>query len=361
MQKVFELFNATAWGAAVVSLGSSISAVIAGLIFYWLIFRVLFRFAARSDTWLDQVLVKRWRGPAFFLLPLIMLMLMTPSLTLPPKMLMVLRNGFSLVFTASLTWLLINTVFVLKDMILRHYDLQVKNNLKARVIHTQVNVLVKIALVIISTVAVASMLMTFEKMRQLGLSILASAGIIGIIAGFAAQRSIATLFAGIQIALTQPIRIDDVVIVEGEWGWIEELTLTYVVVRIWDWRRLIIPIHYFLEKPFQNWTRRSAAILGTVFLYVDYTIPVDDIRREFHRILQASSLWDQNVWNVQVTNTTERAMEVRCLMSAVDAPTAWDLRCEVREKLIDFIRQNYPDAFPKVRAKFSKTSRRSEK
>jgi small-conductance mechanosensitive channel len=192
--------------------------------------------------------------------------------------------------------------------------------------------------------------MTFEKVRQLGATLLASAGIVGIIVGIAAQKSIATLFAGIQLAITQPMRIDDVVIVENEWGRIEEITLTYVVVRIWDLRRLIVPITYFLEKPFQNWTRISADILGTVFLYVDYTVPVEAVRTELRRILESSPLWDGQVCVLQVTNATERTVELRALMSAADSSSGWGLRCEVREKLIEFIRQNYPEGLPKVRA-----------
>ncbi|MDH3556239.1 MAG: mechanosensitive ion channel family protein, partial [Deltaproteobacteria bacterium] len=176
------------------------------------------------------------------------------------------------------------------------------------------------------------------------------AGIVGIIVGLAAQKSISTLFAGIQMAITQPIRIDDVVIVENEWGRIEEITLTYVVVRIWDLRRLIVPITYFLEKPFQNWTRISAEILGTVFLYVDYTVPVEAVRTELRRILENSPLWDGQICLLQVTNATERTTELRAIISATDASNAWELRCEVREKLIGFIRQNYPDGLPKVRA-----------
>jgi small-conductance mechanosensitive channel len=186
----------------------------------------------------------------------------------------------------------------------------------------------------------------------LGTSLLTSAGVAGIIIGFAAQRSLATLFAGLQIAFTQPIRIDDVVIVENEWGRIEEITLTFVVVRIWDLRRLVLPITYFTEKPFQNWTRITSDILGSVFVYVDYTASVQKIRDKFFEILDQSDLWDGKVRVVQVTNTTERTMEIRALMSSQDASTAWSLRCEVREKLIDFIQQNYPDALPKVRAEF---------
>jgi small-conductance mechanosensitive channel len=194
------------------------------------------------------------------------------------------------------------------------------------------------------------MLMTFDRIRHVGVSILASAGMIGIILGFAAQRSIATLFAGLQIALTQPIRIDDAVIVEGEWGRVEEITLTYVVIKIWDLRRLVVPVTYFLEKPFQNWTRVSANLLGTVFLYVDYSVPVDEVRRELQAILKVSALWDGQVGGVQVTNSSERTLELRLLMSAADSSKIFDLRCEVREKVLAFLQQNHPGSLPRVRA-----------
>jgi small-conductance mechanosensitive channel len=187
----------------------------------------------------------------------------------------------------------------------------------------------------------------------LGTTILASAGIVGIVLGFASQRSIALLFAGFQIALTQPIRIDDVVIVENEWGRIEEITLTYVVVRIWDKRRLVVPISYFIEKPFQNWTRASADLLGTVYLYCDYSVPVQAVREELQRILGQSEDWDGEVCSVQVTDTTEKTMAVRALMSASDASRLWNLRCRAREKLIDFIQREFPESLPRFRAEFS--------
>jgi small-conductance mechanosensitive channel len=204
------------------------------------------------------------------------------------------------------------------------------------------------------------MLMTFEKVRQLGTTILASAGVVGIVVGMAAQRTIATFIAGLQIAITQPIRVDDVVIVENEWGRIEEITLTYVVVRIWDLRRLIVPITYFIEKPFQNWTRISADILGTVFIYTDYTVPVDAIREQLQKILNESEHWDKKVCVLQVTSATDRTMELRALMSAADASMAWTLRCEVREKLIEFIKAEYPQALPKVRAELNRLTDTSD-
>jgi small-conductance mechanosensitive channel len=247
--------------------------------------------------------------------------------------------------------------FILDDFVLRQYRIDVTDNLEARKIQTQLQVFKRIVIIVIGIIALAAMLMTFEKVRQLGTSILASAGVIGIIVGVAAQRTIATFLAGIQIAVTQPIRIDDVVIVENEWGRIEEITLTYVVVRIWDLRRLVLPITYFIEKPFQNWTRVTADILGTVFIYVDYTVPIQAVREELHRILQDSKLWDGKVRGLQVTNTTEHTVELRALMSAPDASSAWDLRCEVREKLVEFIQKNYPDGLPKVRAEIRNFSK----
>jgi len=191
--------------------------------------------------------------------------------------------------------------------------------------------------------------MTFDKIRQVGMSILASAGIIGIIMGFAAQRSIGTIFAGLQIAITQPIRIGDVVVVEGEWGWIEEITLTYVVIKAWDLRRVIVPVTFFLEKSFQNWTRTSSDLIGIVYLYTDYTVPVEAIRGKLHEILEGSEKWDKRAWALQVTNSSKCTLELRALMSAADSLKRWDLRCEVREKLLKFLQDDYPESLPKVR------------
>jgi hypothetical protein len=195
--------------------------------------------------------------------------------------------------------------------------------------------------------------MTFPAIRHIGESLLASAGLAALIAGFAARSTLTNLAAGIQIAFTQPIRLGDAVIVEGEYGWIEEINITYVVMRIWDLRRLVIPISYFSEKPFQNWTRNTADLLGTVFLYTDYSLPVDPVRKELQRILESTKLWDGKVWGLQVTNATDRTMELRALMSASDSSTAWDLRCYVREKLILFLQQQFPQCLPKTRAELN--------
>jgi small-conductance mechanosensitive channel len=262
----------------------------------------------------------------------------------------VVRNATSLLLIAVVAFILFQIVDAAASFVLNKHRIDVSDNLQARSIYTQVVVLKKVALTVIGIFTLASMLMVFDSVRQFGASILASAGIAGIVVGFAAQRSIATLLAGFQIALTQPIRLDDVVIVEGEWGRIEDITLTYVVVQVWDLRRLVVPITYFIEQPFQNWTRCSADILATVFLYADYTVPLDALRAELTRLLEASQYWDGKVNALQVTDAKEHTLEIRALASAADASLAWDLRCEIREKLVAFIQQNYPESLPRLRA-----------
>ena len=338
------------WEAITIPLGITAGAILLALAAHYLLFKVLKRFAKRTESILDDALVKRCAGPAGLIIPLLAVSFVLTIIKLPSGILPFLKHTVALLWIVSLAWLVIKLAYVVEDLILSQYAIDVRDNLAARRIRTQIQILKKVVIVVVVILGLATVLMTFEKVRQLGTTLLASAGIVGIIVGIAAQKSIATLFAGIQMAITQPIRIDDVVIVENEWGRIEEITLTYVVVRIWDLRRLIVPITYFLEKPFQNWTRISADILGTVFLYVDYTVPVEAVRAELQRIVENSPLWDNNVCTLQVTNATERTVELRALMSAADSSSVWGLRCEVREKLIEFIRQNYPDGLPKVRA-----------
>ena len=249
----------------------------------------------------------------------------------------------------TVAWFLIILLKVIKVQMLRKYDVDTEDNLKARKVYTQFMILENIIIFIIVLLAVSIALMTFESIRSVGVSLLTSAGIAGIIIGLAAQKAIGTLLAGIQIALTQPIRLEDVVIVEGEWGKIEEITLTYVVVRIWDKRRLVVPSTYFIENTFQNWTRQSADILGTVFIYTDYQVPIDKLREEQTRLLEATPFWDKQVNVIQVTDATEKTMEVRLLVSAKDSSTAWDLRVYLRENMLKFIQENYPESLPKTR------------
>lgn len=259
------------------------------------------------------------------------------------------RKASTLVFIFATTWLVLNIIKLLKHHILDKYDVSESNNLKARKVQTQFNILERIIIFIIIVLATGMALMSFEGIREIGVSIFASAGVAGIIIGFSAQKMIGTIIAGIQIAIAQPIKLDDVVIVEGEWGRIEEINLTYVVVKIWDKRRLILPTTYFIDQPFQNWTKTSADILGTVFLYTDYKVPFQALRDELTRILNETDLWDGEVNNIQVTDSKADYVEIRALMSAQDSSTAWELRVLVREKLITFLQQQYPESIAHTR------------
>jgi small-conductance mechanosensitive channel len=325
-----------------------------GFIGHFLIYRLIRRITSGSKNFIDDALAKYCYRPFQWII-ILMVIRIGSAATLPEdsETAKSLNHIVGILLIAAIAWLLIKSMSILQEYITKQYEVDVKDNLKARKIHTQFRVLKRLGTIIICIITLALILMTFPKIRQLGTTILASAGIIGIVIGFAAQKTIGTFIAGLQIAFTQPIRVDDVVIVENEWGRIEEITLTYVVVRIWDLRRLIVPITYFIEKPFQNWTRVTADILGTVYLYVDYTVPFDSIRKELQRILDVSDLWDKKVCVLQVTNTTDRTVELRALMSAPDASTAWSLRCEVREKLVDFIQKKYPNALPRLRAEMN--------
>jgi small-conductance mechanosensitive channel len=327
---------------------------------FWLLWRVggiielfLLSLSARANTSWDDVVLPLAGKTVRRALPLLAVILGAPALSVSPALSQVVRNATSLLLIGVVAFILFQVVDAAAAFVLRQHRLDVTDNLQARAIHTQVLVLKRVALTIIGVFTLASMLMVFESVRQFGASILASAGVAGIVVGLAAQRSIATLLAGFQIAVTQPIRVDDVVIVENEWGRVEDITLTYVVVRIWDQRRLIVPMTHFIERPFQNWTRTSSDILCPVFLYLDYSVPIDPLRLELTRILLASPYWDRRVNVLQVTDAKEATLEVRALASAADASLAWDLRCEIREQLIAFIQRRYPDSLPRIRASFA--------
>jgi small-conductance mechanosensitive channel len=334
--------------------GISAAAIVIALFVHYLLFKILSKLSKKTNTGIDESLTKHYREPIRWVMILISVRLVLPLFEIPENLLDFSKHIFSLALIILVSWMIIKSAYVLDDYIVQRFNVDIKDNLRARKIHTQLNVLKRIVIAIVCILALGTILMTFEKVRQLGTTILASAGIVGIVVGLAAQKTIGTFIAGLQIAFTQPIRIDDVVIVEGEWGRIEDITLTYVVVKIWDLRRLVVPITYFIEKPFQNWTRVTADLLGSVFLYVDYTVRIEALREELQRILKESQHWDGKVCVLQVTNTSERTVELRALMSAADASTAWSLRCEVREKLVAFIQKNYPHALPKLRAEFER-------
>jgi small-conductance mechanosensitive channel len=325
-------------------------AFLVGVAGHYAVFSIVRHLTKRTRIALDNAVVNHCYRPLQWIVILLVVRVVGKLPNMKPHVPEAAEHAIALLLIGLVAWLLIRMTYVLEDYVVARFDVGVKDNLKARKIHTQFKVLKRIVIVVVGILAFGTMLMTFDRVRQLGTTILASAGVIGIVVGMAAQRTIATFIAGIQIAVTQPIRVDDVVIVENEWGRIEEITLSYVVVKIWDLRRLIVPITYFIEKPFQNWTRTSADILGTVFVYTDYTVPVEAIREELGNILKKSDHWDGKVCVLQVTNASDRTMELRALMSAADASAAWTLRCEVREKLIDFIKTKYPQALPKLRA-----------
>ncbi len=325
------------------------AAILTGILMYLLFFRVVWKMIRKSDDENIRHIKRRVQSPALFVLITLSLIISMPFMHFTKPYDGYYQHFITLLMIFTIAWLSIKVVTVIQFIILKNYDTQSKNNLRARKVITQLKVFQRILIVVIVLIAFATALLTFNKIRQVGVNLLASAGIAGIIIGFAAQKSLGMILAGFQIAITQPIRLDDVVIIEGEWGWIEEITLTYVVVRIWDKRRLIVPVTYFIEKPFQNWTRVSADILGTVYVYTDYTLPVDELRNELTRILESTSLWDGKVNVLQVTGSGETTMELRALMSAIDSPTAWDLRVYVREKIITFLQENYPEALPRTR------------
>jgi small-conductance mechanosensitive channel len=291
---------------------------------------------------------ERLLGPFRLLFLIIGLASLAFYLRIPTEVKELLRHAFSIAAIVGAAWLMLRFFSVFEQFILLRKKSAGKDDLQIRRVTTHVGLIRKILNVIIIVIAVSGVLMTFDTVRQIGLSILASAGIAGIVMGFAAQRSLQTLIAGIQIAITQPIRIDDVVIVENETGRVEEITLTYVVVRLWDQRRLIVPITWFIDRPFQNWTRNSAELTGSVLLQVGYGVPVEKVRSELERIVAASPLWDRRVVRLEVTSAVRDYMELRALLSAADSSDLWALRCFVREKLIGFVTENSAGALPEA-------------
>ena len=272
-----------------------------------------------------------------------------PAAGLPDAWFSAAAQALLVALVLLLGWGAGTAVRILSDGYLSRFKTGEEDNLLARKHITQVGILRRAADILIFTVAVSAALMTFAPVRQYGVSLFASAGAASLIVGLAARPLLTNLIAGVQIAITQPIRMEDAVIVEGEWGWIEEITSTYVVVRLWDWRRMILPISYFLERPFQNWTHNSASLIGSVFFFLDYRVPVERMRAELLEIVKDSPLWDGKVVNLQVSDAMEHTVQIRMLVSARNAPQTWDLRCEVRERMLLFLQRECPDALPRTR------------
>jgi len=318
----------------------------------WAACFLLYLLAQRAMRHSDEFwrkLLSRTRGPVQLGMMIMAVSFAANIAPLPLREGQMLRHAMLIAFIACVTWVLRIMLEIWMTLHLRRFRLDVEDNLLARKHVTQTRILERVASVLLVAVGLSAALMTIDGVRQYGVSLLASAGAAGIVVGLALQPVLRNLFAGIQLAVTQPIRIDDAVIVEGEWGNVEEITATYVVVRIWDKRRLIVPLNYFMEQPFQNWTRSDATLIGTVLIYLDYEVSIPDLRAEAERIVRASPLWNRDVFVLQVTDFRENVVEVRILASASHAGKAFDLRCEIREKLLAYLQREQQFALPRHR------------
>jgi small-conductance mechanosensitive channel len=346
---LLDIFNG--WPFWLQDLAMVALAIIIGLIIKYAVTRAAHHFSRKNTSFsITRSLAIRLSRPLKFVLPLFIINLFLPLMHLTGKFQVFVDKLVGILLIIGIAYLLISLIYTIQDYVIHAFDLSKSDNLRERKIRTQLQFLRKISISLIVVLAGIAILLNFDSLRRLGTGLLTGVGVGGIIIGFAAQRSLSNLLAGLQIAFTQPLRIDDVLVVEGEWGRVEEITLTYVVLNIWDKRRLILPINYFIEKPFQNWTRTSAEIVGSVIIYLDYTAPIEAIRKEFLRLLDQNPLWDRQVAALQVTDATERTIQVRALVSAASSGRAWDLRCIIREQLIAFIQTRFPESLPRNRS-----------
>lgn len=323
------------------------AALLTGLIFKAVSTSLLYLYSKTNVGYsLFRNVISRLNNTLTWFFPIVALNLVLPFMELSSREFLIINKITTILFIVIFSMILIVMVKISEDFLYHLYDLNKSDNLRERKIRTQIQFIRKLIISLIVILAIGAILLSFSSLRRLGTGLLTSVGISSVIVGFAAQKTLGNLLAGFQIAFTQPLRLDDVLVVEGEWGTVEEITMTYVVLRIWDQRRLILPINYFIEKPFQNWTRTTAEISGTVFLHLDYTAPFEQIREEFNRLLETTDLWDKRTGVMQVTETTENTVEVRLLVSAANSRNAFDLRCYIRENIILFIQKNFPSALP---------------
>ena len=342
------LRTAAGWPDWIGSAAALLGALFFSLLLHALLFRVLQRWV-NTDSGMAGSSLRHARRPTRLAFVLAAMGITVPRLDLPWRLQDGLGHMLLILLIVLIGWTAILLTRHLSDRVIRRQRMDIDDNLAARKLVTQFRVLRRTATILLTIFTVAAVLLTFETVQEYGVSLFASAGAAGLILGLAARPVLANLIAGIQIAITQPIRLEDVVIVDGEWGWVEEIFATYVVVRIWDWRRMVVPLSYFIEQPFQNWTRESASIIGAVYWHLDYTVPVEELRAKLEQIARDSPHWDGNVINLQVTDTDKDTIALRGLMSARTSPQAWDLRCEVREKLITWIQAEHPEALPRLR------------
>ena len=328
-------------------------AIIIALVVHLILFFILKRLARRKGEVIITSLVRRAQGPSRWILPLLAVLAALPVVPLPPKIQTPAEHIVGLGLIASIAWLIILFSQIVSDILAARYRIDVPDNLVARRVQTQFLMIHRIVVILVTVVTVSIMLMTIPAIKHIGVSLLASAGLAGLIVGMAMKSTLSSLIAGVQVAFTQPIRLEDVVIVQGEWGWIEEIGTTYVVVRIWDLRRLIVPLSYFIEQPFQNWTRSSTELLAYIYLNVDYTVPIDEVRKELRRVCESTKLWQGKVCQLQASDSTEHTVQLRALMDARNSDDSWNLKCLVREKLILFLQEKYPGSLPRSRGEFT--------
>lgn len=336
-----------------VSLGVLAVTVLLALLAHRVLYRLITRLVRERDLFWRS-LVARTEGPTRLALIIPALSIGASIAPLDGAQASIMRHILAICFICLVGWVARTALHIWTTVYLRRFKLDSEDNLLARKHTTQSRILQRVAGILIVTVTAAAALMTFDGVRQYGVSLLASAGAAGLVVGLALQPLLKNLIAGIQLAVTQPIRLEDAVIVEGEWGNVEEITSTYVVVRLWDWRRMVLPLSYFIEKPFQNWTRENASLIGTVFLYADYTAPLEAMRGRLEEIVRGSRNWDGRVVVLQVTDFKPSTMEVRMLASASSAGRAFDLRCEVREQMIGWLQAQHPGALPRQRAEIDR-------
>lgn len=342
------------WSIIVVAL-----AVAAAFAVHWLILTLARRAAARTRTGADEILIKRLRAPTRWLLVAFALSAVQPGLTLGAGGLEAWERVAGLLLPALLGWTAVALLGAATDFVKARADITVADNLRARRRRTRADILHRIGAFSILLVTFCMMLMTIPSVRNIGVTLIASAGLAALAVGAAAQPALKNLIAGLQMAFTEPIRIDDVVIIDGEWGRIEDIRLTYVVVKIWDERRLIVPVSKFLEESFQNWTRTTSHLLGSVLWYLDPTADVARLRSKLEELVRSNERWDGRFWNLQVTDTRPDAIEVRALVTAKDSSTAFDLRCDIREAMLSYIRSEMPQAIVRHRAELDLGGERS--
>jgi len=328
---------------------------VAALLLQRIVFSLLRRAAAKHADGVLAAVVHRASAPSRFIFPLVAVELALPDVAIPIWFKEPAERLLALCIVAAVAWVVIALIGLAVDLAKRRYRIDEDDNLRARQVETRLDILSRTATTLVILVGLSAMLMTFPPIRTLGATLLASAGLAGLAVGLAARPILENLVAGVQIALTQPIRMDDVVIVETEYGRIEKITATYVVVRLWDLRRMVLPLTYFIDHPFQNWTYNTANLIGSVFLYLDYSISIQMLRDELDRILAATPLFDGKVKNVALTDAKDNGtVEIRVLVSARNSSELFDLRCLVREKLLAHVRDTDGGMLPSTRVQLAR-------